>query len=264
VDPVEGRALVACRETVASAQAAYDDSRFDECLRLLRTAGEIGERSEMWYDYTLETKVLGLRAIASWGLGRHGDAVDTTLRALVWSWLIGDALGVGVYWANLTQMRAESAAGPSSSGMHGVLEPAEIMTKADALRWVEAAAADGDPDCAYLRGVAWLRDPPSDQGRAALMFEDAARRGHIRAALRLGRLLAGQGYKEAARPWLTAAADAGCAAALMPLAAILMDSADEADVQQSVRLVGVAAAAGDPHARKAMRMLNDAEGESDM
>src|SRR5580658_3697007 len=84
---------------------------------------------------------------------------------------------------------------------------AGLQRYADAIRYLEPAAARAtwDPEIAYYLGLAY--DGAGDRAKARLAYEIAARMPSWRAAasLKLGELLARQGDREAALPFLQAA-----------------------------------------------------------
>ncbi|AKQ41664.1 sporulation protein [Aurantiacibacter atlanticus] len=122
------------------------------------------------------------------------------------------------WFLNATLFLAASIAAPLSAGMgaseHGVREGVEAWSRGDYVaavaQWRGPADA-GDPDALFNMGQAFRlgRGVPQDLARAEGYYALAARAGHVRASDTYGLMLFQNGRREAALPFVEAAARRG-------------------------------------------------------
>lgn len=103
------------------------------------------------------------------------------------------------------------AAGP---GLADVKAGVNAWSEGDYARAVvewQGPAAEGDADALFNLAQAYRlgRGVPADNAKARLLYEDAARRGHVKAADNLGLMLFQEGEQEKAMPLIRAAAERG-------------------------------------------------------
>ena len=125
-------------------------------------------------------------------------------------------------------------------------------------QWQGPAAA-GDPDAQFDLGQAYRlgRGVPRDLARAEALFAKAAARGHVQAADNYGLLMFDRGERQAALPYVRAAAERGDARAqyLMGIAHFNGDLAPR-DWARAYALMTLAQGAGLPQAAAALAQMD--------
>jgi len=106
------------------------------------------------------------------------------------------------------------ALGCAGAAHAGVRDGVEAWSAGDFARAVaewKAPAAKGDPDALFDLAQAYRlgRGVPEDVKQAETLYARAAAKGHIKAADNYGLLLFQDGRREAAMPYVTAAAERG-------------------------------------------------------
>lgn len=161
----------------------------------------------------------------------------------------------------LAALAAAFAAGPLHADVRGGVEAWERGDYAEAVREWEAPAASGDPDALFNLAQAYRlgRGVPVDLARAEALYARAAAAGHPRAADTYGLLLFEAGRREAAMPYLLAAAARGDARAQY-LVGIAHFNGDfvERDWLRAYALMTLANAAALPQAAAALAQMDEA------
>lgn len=127
------------------------------------------------------------------------------------------------------------------------------------VEWQGPAAA-GDPDALFNLGQAYRlgRGVEIDNARARKLYEDAARRGHVKAADNLGLMLFQDGEQDKAMPMIRAAAERGEPRAqyVLGLAHFNAEYAQR-DWTRAYALMTLANGAGLPQARDALAQMDE-------
>jgi len=130
---------------------------------------------------------------------------------------------------------------------------------AGAIAQWQAPAAAGDPDAQFNLGQAYRlgRGVPRNLARAEELFSKAAAQGHIQAADNYGLLMFDRGDRQAAMPYVRAAADRGDARAqyLLGIAHFNGDLAPK-DWTRAYALMSLAQSAGLPQAAPALAQMD--------
>ncbi|HTX29563.1 MAG TPA: hypothetical protein VME19_21370 [Streptosporangiaceae bacterium] len=162
----------------------------------------------------------------------------------------GDAEAMWAYALSLLGMTV-APVGPGGNlfpQLHAVAGALGDHRHQDAREWVQKAADAGQLHAMVVE--ADLLEHP-DRRRAERLAEEAAERGDTAAMLYLGRLLAGDGNRAAARDWYTRLADGGDHAGMALLGELLLDE----DPQAARNWLHQAADLGNLRARNDLAML---------
>lgn len=127
------------------------------------------------------------------------------------------------------------------------------------VEWQGPAAA-GDPDALFNLGQAYRlgRGVEIDNARARKLYEDAARRGHVKAADNLGLMLFQDGEQDKAMPLIRAAAERGEPRAQYVLGLAHFNAEYvQRDWTRAYALMTLANAAGLPQARDALAQMDE-------
>src|SRR5690606_23909392 len=114
-------------------------------------------------------------------------------------------------WACVAALLAAAAAGPALADVKSGVDAWSRGDHAAAVREWEAPAAAGDPDAMFNLAQAYRlgRGVPADLARAEALYAEAAAAGHLQAADTYGLMLFQNGRREAALPYVRAAAGRG-------------------------------------------------------
>ncbi len=178
------------------------------------------------------------------------DAVSDQADALRQAAEAGDAKAMWEYAVRLLG-KTVAPAGPADNlfpQLYAVAGALEDRRYQDARDWVQRSADAGQTQAMVVEAV--LLERP-DRQRAERLAEQAADRGDTAAMLYLGRLLAGDGNRAAARDWYTRLADRGDHAGMALLGEMLL----EEDPQAARNWLHQAADLGNLRARNDLAML---------
>jgi TPR repeat protein len=178
------------------------------------------------------------------------DAVSEQADALRQAAEAGDAEAMWEYAVRLLG-RTVAPPGPADNlfpQLYAVAGALEDRRYQDARDWVQRSADAGQTQAMVVEAV--LLERP-DRQRAERLAGQAADRGDTAAMLYLGRLLAGDGNRAAARDWYTRLADRGDHAGMALLGEMLLDE----DPQAARNWLHQAADLGNLRARNDLAML---------